>query len=306
MEQIRMEIVKGFQLQNFTKSFMLTWAFLGMGILVLLLFLILAGAMPQESYLFYFLQNVGIFLLFNFVLLAFTGVYRLTGYPDGTARVTSESIRESLKKLPTLLGITFATTILLVASLFIQLGVSAVSYIPYAGPVIVILLTAPFFIINFSFLILAVCIFALSPPMVGEAQSLKNILNELRVLILKNWLNVLLYLVISLSLLFLSTMLIYFITTFAVGVTRSVQWSIGAAYPKFMMGLSMKSFLTDIATRISPRPGVEGMELFRFIDGAKYIIGLSYVAVFSCILSFPLAAYFNVSSAFFKKLWKDR
>ncbi|HNR88408.1 MAG TPA: hypothetical protein PKM65_08720 [Spirochaetota bacterium] len=312
MKVLRLEIGRSFKLENFKKSFKLTWLYSGIGLLIFLVFLSFSGLVQDRSFFYYFFQNAGMFLMFTLLLMAYAGVYRITKFPEDATKVTRTSIRETAKKAHIIVGTSITTVIVFFAVVMIEVGISSISMIPYAGPLIIALFTIPIFIINFACLLLAICVFAIVPPLVGEFDSVKEIFTELRHIIRHRWLNVIIYLIISLSILFLSMVVIYFLVRYATGVTKAVQWKINAAYPKLMNALTLKSYFTDLIYKITPQPDPAdalkryGMDLFHYLDILRYIVSISYLAVLSFIASFPLAAYFNISSAFFKSIWKAK
>ncbi|PKL37572.1 MAG: hypothetical protein CVV44_14590 [Spirochaetae bacterium HGW-Spirochaetae-1] len=295
-------------LKNFRDSFYLTWLFVGIGLLALFLFILLAQVMPKKSYFFYFFQNVGIFLSFTSLLLAFAGVYMITTSPENAASIRKNATRATFRKSPYILGISLAMVFTIMLVLFIEVGISSVGHIPYAGPVIMTLLTVPIFAVNFFLMLTSICVFAVFPPLVSEAESLKGILLELKISIKERWLNVLVYLIISLSLLFLSLLIIYYLVRYAGGLTKSVQWKVEMAYPKVIKFFTMESLFTDIINSITPRSDsaaalkTYGPEIFDYLSILRYLISASYLVIFSFIISFPLAVYFNISSMFFGKV----
>lgn len=291
------------KLKNFQQSFMLTWLFISIGILAYVLCIILARFTPPGGYFYFFLNNIGIFLLFSTFLMAYSGAYRIVTAPDGARSLTVDAIRETMKRSPVILAISFLTVILVTLVVLFQVGISAVSNIPYVGPMIMAILTIPLFLINFVCFIIAIFVFALSPPMVAEAKTLKDIFIEIRISIIERWANVLLYVFISLAVLGVSVYLIQFIVKYSIGVTIGLQWSLGPIYPGFLRGLSMNSYFSDIAGKIVPTLQM-GVEDFSgpYGQAITYILGLSYLALFSFLISFPLTVYFNASSVFFGRV----
>ncbi len=308
MQDVTFEIGKSFKIENFKKSFKLTWLYVGIGLFVFILFSLLTMAVPQQSFFYYFIQNIGSFLLFTALLMAYSGVYRITKYPEGSLKVTRTSIKMTAKRFHYILGFSLATIVFLILVVFIEVGISALSYIPYAGPALMGILTIPFFLVNLFCILLAICIFAVVPPLVGEAETAKDLLTELKVVIQEKWLNVIIYLIFSLSVLILSLLIIFYLLKHAIGITKALQWKISAAYPDIARALISESYFTDLINRITPRPEAAAnlkaySSLFDFVSLLRYLITVSYLAVFSFIISFPLAAYFNLSSFFFKSIW---
>lgn len=313
MELFKEEIGKIFKMGNFKKSFALTWLFVGAGIILLVSCNLIADVMPAKSYFSYFFKDAGIFLMITSLLMAFAGVYRVTALKNGEVIAVRESLKSVAEKSHYILGISFGTLLIFLIVVLLEVGFSSVSHIPYAGPFIAAILTIPIFVINLLCLILTICIFAVVPPMVGEAQNIKDFLNELKIIIWKRGLNVVIYVIISLSILAVSMVIIFFIFKFSVGITKAVQWKINAAYPKIISKkFAQASFLTDLVYRITPRPDPVaafrkyGFKLFDYLNMLKFIISLSYMIVISFIVSFPLSVYFNFSSSFFRRILKRK
>jgi hypothetical protein len=308
MKVLGLDIGQSFKFDNFKKSFKLTWLYIGMGLAMFLLFVFLSGFVPQRSFFYYFLQNVGVFLAFTAVLAAYAGVYRITTFPEGSTKVTRQSISHTARRFHYILGLSLALIILFMIIVFLEVGITAISYIPYAGPAITTLLTIPLFLVNFTCLILAVCLFVIAPPLVGESQDMKEVVTELRMLLRSKWINIVLYMIISLAILFLTMQVIYLLTRYTVGITKAAQWKIQFAYPDMVNKVGARSSISDIITQFVPRgeamSGAAGLPQ-GFVMTLKAVIGLGYLAVFTFIASFPLAAYFNISSEYFKSIWKD-
>ena len=294
------------KLKNFRQGFMLTWLFISIGIVLYILCMFLGHLTPQGGYFYFFLNNIGILLMFTAFLMSYSGVYRITTAPEGAQSLTRGAIRETMKRGLIILAISFTTVILVTLVVLLQVGVSAVSNIPYAGPFIMALLTIPLFLVNFICFIIAIFVFALSPPMVAEAKSLKDIFIEIRISIVERWANVLLYVFISLAVLAVSVYLIHYIVKYSIGVTIGLQWTLNSVYPGFMRGLSLNSYFSDIAGKIVPTLQM-GTEDFSgpYGQAITYIVSMSYLALFSFLISFPLTVYFNASSVFFGRVRVD-
>ena len=303
------ELGRVFQIDSFKKSFKLTWLFVASGQIVFIIFYILAMNIAKGNYFFYFLQNTGIFFLFVILLMAYTGVYIITRFPAGENRVTRQAIGAALKKSHYVFGISLAAGILVTVIVLIEVGISSLGFIPYAGPPLVALLTAPMFLVNITCLFFMVCFFALVPPMIAEASSFGGIVREFRTVFRERWLSVLMYLIISLSILILSALIIYYLVRYSVGITMAAQWKLNAVYPGAIKSLASESYLTELVNYITPIP--ETLTYFKFnfgsgwmLNSLTYFIGLSYLLGLSLVISLPLAAYFNISSLYFYGMWK--
>lgn len=311
MEKAPLTIGKTFVLKNFRQSFFLTWTFLAVGIILLALFLLLSYAVPKKSYFFYFLHNIGLFMAFVSLLMAYAGVYSITTAPDDTEKVTRSALKATFKRTHYIAGIAITTAVIITLIILIEAGFSVISEIPVAGPILMALFTIPIQLLNLVVLLSAICIFAIFPPLAAEASTLKDIFLEIKISVKQRWINVLIYLVISLSILFFSFIIIFYLMKYTTGITRAIQWKINVAYPTLIKGAYMKSWFTDIIYQIAPSPSTMGMlkkstsGLFNPVPAIRYITGLSYLAVFSFVASFPLALFFNISSMFFGKVKTD-
>ncbi len=312
MKNSSLDIGSTFLLKNFRQSFMLTWLFLSAGIVFLAMFLLLSFAVPKNSYFFYFLQNLGLFMSFVSLLMAYAGVYQIVTAPDSAEKITRNAVRATFKRMHYIAGIAILTALFITVIIFIESGFSVISEIPVAGPILMALFTIPIQLLNFAVILSAICIFAVFPPLVGEASSLKDIAIELKILIKERWLNVIIYLVISLSILFFTFIMIFFLMKYSTGITKAIQWKISAAYPKLLKGLSMKSYFTDIIYKITPSPSTMGIiknsagGMFNPASLIQYITGVSYLVIVTFLASFPLAVFFTVSSMFFGRVRIDK
>jgi hypothetical protein len=307
MKVLGLDIGQSFQFENFKKSFKLTWLYVGVAIAVFLLFVLVAGLLPPRSFFYYFIQNLGIFLAFTVVMAAYTGVYRVSTFPEGSTKVTRQSIWHTARKFHYLLGFSLILVGIFILVVLIEIGITSISYIPYAGPAIITVLTIPLFFINFACLLLGICVFAIAPPLVGESQTLTEVFTELKLLLKSKWINLIIYMIISLALLLLSMQIIYYLIRYTAGITKAAQWQLQYAYPDMINRLGMSSMLTDVLTQVLPRAQNVSPANYSlgFVKALKYIIGFGYLAVFSFVASFPLAVYFSISSQYFKNIWND-
>lgn len=296
--------------KKFLPVFMITWFYIGLGSALSLIFIMLAGNFQQNSFFYFFTQNFGIFIFFTSLLAGYSGVYRAVNSGSATINIRA-SIKNSLKRSHYILAVSFMTVILFSSIVLIETGFSMISEIPYAGPAIMALLTAPIFILNIFIVVAAVCVFAVAPPIIGEAEGMKDVVSEIRILVGREWLNIVFYLLISLSLLTLGIILIVIIIRYAGGITKAVQWKIIAAYPSSMKHLIAGSYFSDVIYKIVPSADSMsairqyGSDILNYFKIIKYIITLSLLLIISFAVSFPLAIYFSLSSVYFKKIWKS-
>lgn len=242
--------------------------------------------------------------------MAFAGVYRL-GVPAGDGQDGVRPVVTAiLKKAHYFIGATAGAALIFMALLLLQFGITALAYIPYAGPFLVSLLAGLFFLVNAAAVAAALGGMAVLPPLAVEAASFRGLVKSVLDLMRGRWLNVLFYLVLSFSVLFLAVTVLYYIIRYAMGITHSVQWKINAAYPRSLSSLNLGSYIVDVVRRITPATDpigaymTYGSRVFDYLNIVRVIIGLSYAAVFSFIAAFPLAVYFSISSIFFNRLRK--
>ncbi len=293
------------RLKNYRQSFKLTWLFTCMGILVYFLFFLLSTLTPSGSYFYFFLNSTGIFLMFTTLLMAYSGVYQITTSPDNASDLTRNAIRETLKRGPVILGISFITLIIITLVVLIEVGLSVISNIPYAGPVLMALLTIPVFLVNFACLLAAVVVFALAPPLVAEARTLRDIFIEIKISIVERWINVLMFVCISLAIFIVSVYVLHYLVKIAMGITMAVQWKVHAGYPHAIRSFTMTSYFTDLVNQIVPSISASSGysdigDVFNSI--IRYIIVFSYALLISFLISFPLTIYLNSSSVFFGRV----
>ncbi len=274
---------------------------------IFLVFAYLSGLVPQSGFLYYFFQNLGVFFAFTTILAAYSGVYRISAFNEGSEKTTSRSIKLTALRFHYVLGLTVAAAVLFALVIFIETGISAVSYIPYAGPVITAILTIPFFLVNFACLLLMACLIIIAPPLTGETKNVKETINGLTLIIRAKWITLIIYTLISMALFFLLLQIVYFFIQYSVGITKAAQWKIQFAYPDMVNRMSMRSTLSDIAIRVLPGADLvsPSMYLQRFVTFLRGIVGLGYLAAFTFIAAFPLTAYFSISAEYFKSIWKD-
>lgn len=292
-----------------TQVFTITWFFIVLGSALSLIFILMAESFNKSGFFYFFLQNFGIFIFFISLLAGFSGVYRVVNSTSSEIKIR-DSIRDSLKRSRYIIAVSFMTVILFSSVVLIETGISMVSEIPFAGPAIIALFTAPFFILNIFIVVTAVCVLAVVSPVTGEVDGVKNIVSEISGLIKREWLNIVLYLLLTFSILVLGVILMVLVIRYAGGITKAVQWKIFLAYPPSMKNLVSVSYFSEVIGRIVPASNPMealqqyGNDLPGYLKIIKYIITVSFMLVFSLLATFPFAIYFSFSSVCFKKIWK--
>jgi hypothetical protein len=311
MDQVTSELlVSGFRYDSLKRAFLVSWVFIIAGLAVLVLSALIASLFPRSGIAHGIVQNAGILLFLDFVLMAFAGVYRLGESPDGSREGVWAVVAAVLNKAHYFIGATAIAAFIFMVILLLQFGITALAYIPYAGPFLVSLLAGLFFLVNAAAVAAALGGMAVLPPLAAEAASFRGLIKSVLDLMRGRWLSVLFYLVLSFSVLFIAVTVLYYIVRYAMGITHSVQWKINAAYPRSLSSLNLGSYVVDVVRRITPAADpigaymAYGNRVFDYLNMARVTIGLSYAAVFSFIASFPLAVYFSISSVFFNRLRK--
>ncbi|MCP4132124.1 MAG: hypothetical protein GY754_14225 [bacterium] len=318
MEIFKIEIGRPFRLENFFKSFKLTWLFVVLGFVFFHGFNFLSMLVGGHGFIRYFLFNFGIFAAFICLLMAYAGVYWISTSPPDETRLTRRAFSAIGKRIHYIIGISLLTLLFFAVVVVAEVGFSSVGYIPYFGPALLSLLTIPLFLVNFICILIGICVLVVMPPMVGEAKSFKDVLTELKILIKERWINVVLYLIISMAILVVCMIILNILVTFAANITHAAQWKIKNIYPDNIIFFEkarsggalklsqMKSSIVDIVRAITPRPETKGSFIYAY--GAKftfvieYIISFSYRGILSLMIAFPLAVYFNISSVYFGRV----
>lgn len=291
---------------NFRFSFFVTWLYVCVAIAVFLICVICAGFLPSRSFLYYLIQNIGIFLAFTVLLSGYNAIYKTLNY-YASAQNWRENIKWSLKNFHYFLGASLFFLMLFIVIVLIEVGISTVSYIPFVGPAIITILTAPLFFINFLCLLIGICLVGIFPAIFVESGTLGAMWEKLKLIMRSKWINVLFYMIISISLLLISMQIIYYIIRYTSGITKIAQSHIQYAYPEMISRLGMSSVVTDIFNQLFPQQQTVSPAQYSvaFVKALKYIIGISYTVVFSIIISFPLSLYFSITARYVNKLLVD-
>jgi len=311
MDKIAKELVSGFRYETMKKSFLVAWAFIVLAMTLFFILAVVSSLFRRGGPAAGLVQNLGLLAVLTCLLMAFAGVYRIGTETGGEGATVLSIIKGAVKKTHYFLAFTMGSVLLAAILMTVQGGLTALAYIPYAGPVITALLSAVLFMVNIAAATLVMASLAVLGPLALEAGSFRDLVIAVRDLLKKRWLYVLFYLVISFSALFLAVTVLYYIVRYAVGITHAVQWKINAGYPRAVSSLAMGSYAVDIVKRITPSPDpvgaflAYGTRVFDYLNIIRTTVGISYAAVFSFIAAFPAAVYFGVSSIFFERLRKS-
>lgn len=301
------ELIRGFKFGVLKKSFLLTWIFLLFAMILFTAAVFISSYVPAESVIRTIVQSMGLLLALSSLLAAFSAVYKTAMSPSENETLFSMVVFIG-KKSYFIIGTVLILSAALYLIVFLQSALSLLAMIPYAGPVLMSLLAGIFYLCNILLILLFASVAALLPPIVLRSGSFADLRRNLLPVLKNHWLDVLLYLVISISSFILAMTIIYYIARYALGITAAIQWKINAAYPHAISTLSLGSFATDIIRKITPSPDPigafmdYGSRIFDYVDMIKVVVTLSYALVASILISFPLTIYLRITSLFYQRI----
>ncbi|HSA15098.1 MAG TPA: hypothetical protein P5346_10195 [Spirochaetota bacterium] len=292
---------------SFKKIYGLTWIFVSAGLLLYAMFVFIAFQTQAKSFVYYLLQNIGIFLFVASLMTGYLSVSVITlGSGSGSSMLAT--MKTAMKKSPYMLAVSLAGVLLVTIMVAVEGLVAFLGSIDKAGPILLGLLTIPFFIANFGCIVFALCVILAAAPCAVNSTDMRGFIGGMKRLYRERLLSILVYAVISLSVLMLGIMVLYYFSGHAIGITRAVQFNIDKFYPKFLAGTGMKSFFTDIAVKIPPQNemiGIMGsyqLGLMTYGQLITVIVTASYAVLFTLLIAFPLSVYFRVTSLFFGRI----
>ena len=308
MDNIQKEFLAGFRYKAFKKYVMICWVFLLGGMALFFLIGLMAGFFPRNGIVFRLLSQAGWLSALSSLLMGFAGVYALHAGEGDELPSFRKPFFRVIRRTHYFFGIVFIPALMMLILLSFESGVTALAYVPYAGPVVSALSSLPFFLANVFFIWVFIAIILVMPPIAVSSEGFRDLLNKTAMLLKKRWLGILIYAVISFAVLFLSLTVLYYMVRYALGITHSVQWKINAAYPQSISSMNLGSYAVDIIKRITPRADpiaafkTYGTRVFDFLDILRVMIGVFYTLLFSFIVSLPMAVYFRFSSIFFDRI----
>jgi hypothetical protein len=277
------------------------------GMILFTLAVLLSSFVPASSVFRTIIQGIGLLLALASMVVACTAVYRIN-----TMSSENESILETVRSISTkshlILAVVFFLSAAIVGIVLLETAVSFLGMIPYAGAVLASLMSGLFYILNIVLIAGFSVVLAVMPPLSLRVRSFMELRKHIVPIIKKNWLQVLLYLLVSISCFILAVTIIYYIARYALGITVAVQWKINAAYPRAVSTIALGSFAVDIIRKITPSPDPigafmeYGSSIFDYVDMIKVVLTISYAFAASAVVSFPLAIYFRVSALFYKRI----
>lgn len=303
------EIKKYFTREKIRRDSLVTFIFLFSGLLLFTLMFILAGLFQRGGSVYHLLQNLGVFFAFTGMVLAYAAIHRGNVSPGG-ASVRSLAM-DTARQAPVVAGILLCSIIAVFIVAMVELLLSFFGYIPYAGPVIVALLSLPLFAVNFAVIAVVVMIWLVLPPMAGEGTDLRKMPMDFFTLMKKRGLVIFGYTMITIVVFAVIFGGVLIVIRYATGITRSVQWNIAPAYPSVFKSIISSSYITDVVSKIAPRTDPiaalreYGSSIFNYIEMLGTLLKVIYGVALSVIVSFVLGIVFNVLSFLYLRAKKD-
>jgi hypothetical protein len=298
-----------FTREKLTRDFLATLACIGSGIALFVAMMLLAKLPGQGTNTFFLLQNLGYFFLVSGVFLGYAAVHR--GNIFSGEKSVKPMILETAKKAHILMGVLVASLVSIFIVALVELVPVFLGYIPYAGPVIVALLSVPFFIINFALIIAVVLIWIILPPMVAEGTAMKKMPFDFFELVRRRGLVILAYAALTVVVTGILFMPVLMAIRYSGGITRAVEWNIAPAYPAIFKSIMRPSYITDIITKIAPRTDPlavlqqYGSEVFNYIEMLGLLLKVLYGVMIAAIISFMSVIFSNLLSIFYSMVKKD-
>ncbi|MBN2160611.1 MAG: hypothetical protein JW807_14575 [Spirochaetes bacterium] len=300
------ELKRYFTRDKLIRDSLVCYIFMLVGMALLLAMYLLARIPSRGGNIYHLLQNIGLFLLFTSLLLAYAAVHR------GNAVLGSHTLRSMLlatvRQAHILVGIALGSVLGIFAVALVQVIFTFFGYIPYAGPVIVALFSLPFFAVNAAVIAALVMVWVIAPPMIAEGAELRRLPADFWNLVKKRGLIILGYTMAAFVgvLIFFGPILM--IVRYAVGITRGAQWNIAPAYPNFFQHVLRPSYVTDILQKITPQANpIEalrqyGTAVFDYVNMLGIFLSFLYGILFLALAAFMIALFFNVMSFFYTKV----
>ncbi|HPL17579.1 MAG TPA: hypothetical protein PL180_12845 [Spirochaetota bacterium] len=303
------EIKKYFTREKIQRDSLVTAIFFFAGLVLFTLMFIMASLFQRGGSIYHLLQNLGIFFVFAGMALAFAAIHRGNVSP-GEQTVRSLAVATA-KQAPVVTGILFCSVIAIFIVALAELVLSLIGYIPYAGPVMVALLSLPLFAVNFAVIAAVVMVWMVLPPMAGEGTDLRKMPMDFYTLMKKRGLIIFGYTMITIVIFVVIFGGVLIVIRYATGITRSVQWNIAPAYPPVFKAIISSSYITDVISKIAPRTDPiaalreYGSGIFNYIDMLGTLLKVIYGVTLAVIASFVLGVFFNVLSHLYVRAKKD-
>lgn len=303
------DVKSAFNREKFTRDFLVMMINLVCGIILFIGFMLLGKIPGRGTQLFFLLQNLGYFFLLSSIFIGYAAVHRGNVFHE--EKSVKPLIRGTAQKSPVILGILLGSLLAVFIIALVELIPVFLGYIPFAGPVIVALLSVPFFIINFLIILTVVLIWIIAPPMVAEGTPLKKLPLDFFTLVRRRGLIILAYAAIIIVVTGILFMPLLMAVRYSAGITRAVEWNIAPAYPQIFKSIMRPSYITDIITKIAPHTDPiaalqeYGSNIFNYIEMLGNLLKVLYGIMMAAIVSFMGALFFNLLSLAYLRVKKD-
>lgn len=303
------ELKKCFNMESLKRNALISLIFMFSGMILLVMLFALSFLADGSGDLRYFFQNMGFFFLFASLLMIYTAVHRANSMPG--AHTVRSLITYTLHRAHIIAGVLLGSVLAIFIMALAELVLSLFGYIPYAGPVIVALLSLLLFAINFALILTVLFIWVTLPPMIGEDSGLKQIPGDFLVLAKKRGAAIIGYTLVTLAVMTILLGMILVVIRYATGITRAVQWSISPAYPDIFKLITRPSYISDIVGFITPRTDPlsalrqYGSGIFDYIGLIGNLLKIVYGIMIAAILSFVFSIFFNILSFLFLQSKRD-
>ncbi len=305
VEEIKKYVSKEKMIRDTLVSFIILCA----GLILFTAMFLVAGLAQQGGDIYHLFQNLGLFFLFASIALIYAAVHRSNATP-GDHSVRS-LVLDTGKQAPVLIGILLGSIAALFMAALVELVPTLFGYIPYAGPVIVALLSLPIFLVNFALIAALVMIWIVVQAMVGEGVAVKKMPMDFFTLMKRRGLVIFGSTMIALAVSVIVFGGVLMVIRYATGITRAVQWNIAPAYPGVFRSIIRPSYITDVVARIAPATDPiaalqqYGTSIFNYIEMLGTLLKVIYGTALAAIASFVLGLFFNVMSFIYTRAKKD-
>jgi hypothetical protein len=298
-----------FTREKLTRDFLFMLISIICGIILFVGFMLLGKIPGKGTDIFFMLQNLGYFFLLGSVFLGYAAIHRGNVFRD--EKTMKPIILETGKKAHIILGVLLGSLIAVFIIALIELIPVLLGYIPFAGPVIVALLSVPFFIINFVIILTVALIWIVAPPMIAEGTPLKKLPFDFYTLVRRRGLIILAYAAIIIVVTGILFMPLLMAVRYSAGITRAVEWNIAPAYPQIFKAIMRPSYITDIITKIAPQTDPiaalqeYGSNIFNYIEMLGNLLKVLYGIMMAAIVAFVGAIFSNLLSLAYIRVKKD-
>lgn len=303
------DLKRAFTREKIIRDFLVMLACMAFGIILFIVFLFLGKIPGRGTDIYFLLQNLGYFFVVSGIFIGYAAIHR--GNVHDEEKTIKPLIIETAKKTHILLGILLGSLLAVFIVALVELIPVFLGYIPYAGPVIVALLSVPLFIVNFVIILAVALIWIVAPPMVAEGTPLNRLPVDFFTLARRRGLIILAYAAVILVVTGILFMPLLMAVRYSAGITRAVEWNIAPAYPQIFKAIMRPSYITDVITKIAPRTDPisvlqeYGGNIFNYIQMLGNFLKVLYGIMMAAIVSFIGALFSNLLSLGYLRIKKD-